>query len=95
MTHYTLTWRADVDLERILDYGIEEYGLDDALAYYNKLTQRFSVLVEQPYLYQSVDHIRTGYRRSVCGIHSIYYRIQSEEIIIIRILHNQDLESLL
>ena len=95
MTHYTLTWRADVDLERILDYGIEEYGLDDALAYYNKLTQRFSVLVEQPYLYQSVDHIRTGYRRSVCGIHSIYYRIESEEIIIIRILHNQDLESLL
>lgn len=95
MIHYTLTWLADVDLERILDYGIEEYGLDNALAYYDKLTQRFSVLVEQPYLYQSVDHIRTGYRRSVFGIHSIYYRIESEEIIIIRILHNQDLESLL
>lgn len=95
MTHYSLTWRADVDLEKILDYGIEEYGLDNALAYYDKLTQRFLVLVEQPYLYQSVDHIRTGCRRSVCGIHSIYYRIESEEIIIIRILHNQDLESLL
>ena len=62
MTNYTLTQRADVDLERILDYGIEEYGLDNALAYYDKLTQRFSVLVEQPYLYQSVDHIRTEYR---------------------------------
>ena len=95
MTRYTLSWRADSDLESILDYGIDEYGLERALAYYDKLTERFTVLVEQPYLYQTVSHIRAGYRRSVCGVHSIYYRIDSEEIVIIRILRNQDSESLL
>lgn len=35
---YRLTWRADADLENILDYGISEYGLDSALAYYEHLT---------------------------------------------------------
>ena len=36
-----------------------------------------------------VQHIRKGYRRSVCGVHSIYYRIEEEEVIIVRILGRQ------
>ena len=92
---YRLTSAADADLENILDYGVDEFGLEPALDYYDKLTQRFSSLVEQPYLYQSIDHIKEGFRRSVFGVHSIYYRIAAEEIIIVRILRSQDSEALL
>ncbi len=42
-------------------------------------------------LYPAVDHIRVGYRRSVCGAHSIYYRIEGEGVEIIRIIGRQDL----
>ena len=41
-----------------------------------------------------VQHIRKGYRRSVCGVHSIYYRIE-EEVIIVRILGRQEPEEAL
>jgi len=45
-----------------------------------------------PLLYPDVDHIHKGYRRSVYGSHSIYYRIDPEEIVIVRILGREDPE---
>ena len=57
------------------------------------MMQRFAKLAEQPKLYPTVDHIRAGYRRSVYGSHSIYYRIESQGIVIVRILGQQDLTS--
>ena len=41
-------------------------------------------------LYPVVDHIRPGYRRSVCGAHLIYYRIDAQSVEIVRILKHQD-----
>ena len=48
------------------------------------------VIAKTPLLYPSVDHIRKGYRRSVCGVHSIYYRIQEEHIEIMRVLGREN-----
>lgn len=50
------------------------------------------MLADQPLLYPAVDHLREGYRRSVCGVHSIFYRIDGKNVKIIRVLKNQDLE---
>jgi len=58
--------------------------------YRNQFTQRFSVLATQPQLYPAVDHIRPGYRRSVCGVLSIYYRIDGQNVEIMRVLGRQD-----
>jgi toxin ParE1/3/4 len=46
-------------------------------------------------IYPAVDHIRVGYRRSVCGVHAIYYRLDSEGVEIVRILKNQDVSQAL
>jgi toxin ParE1/3/4 len=43
-----------------------------------------------PSLYQAVDDIRPGYRRSVCGVDSIYYRAVDDIVEIMRILGQQD-----
>ena len=48
-------------------------------------------LAEQPGLYRTVDEIRTGYRRSVCGSDSIYYRVVGDTVEIMRILGQQDI----
>lgn len=58
--------------------------------YYETLIQRFSCIAEAPYKYQSVDHIRESYRRSVCGVDSIYYRMSGDVIEIMRVLGRQD-----
>ena len=47
-------------------------------------------MAEQPQLHQAVDDIREGYRRSVCGVDSIYYRIVDDTVEIMCILGQQD-----
>ena len=90
MKGYRLTIAAQRDMDQLLDQGIGDYGVNAAIAYYDKIERRFAELVEQPYLYPAVNEIRAGYRRTVCGVHSIYYRIDPEEIVIACILKKQD-----
>ena len=90
MKRYRLTIAAQKDMDQLLDRGIDDYGVDAALEYYDKIKRRFTALLEQPHLYPTVNEIRVGYRRTVCGVHSIYYRIDPEEIVISRILKKQN-----
>lgn len=90
MASYRLSSRADEDLSRLYAYGIRHYGLARADRYYDGLITRFEELAENPHLWQAVDHIRPGYRRSVYGRHSIYYRIDPDAIVIVRILGRED-----
>ncbi len=90
MARYRLTRAADEDFENIFVFGIDTFGFDQAIKYQNGIKQRFDELAEQPQLYATIDHIRKGYRRSVCGSHSIYYRIKPEYILIVRILGQED-----
>ena len=90
MGNYKLSQDAQTDLIRIHQYGVREYGEAQADAYYYKLIERFKQLAEQPHLYQAIDEIRQGYRRSVCGVDTIYYRIDGDTVEIMSILGQQD-----
>lgn len=92
MATYRLTENAKEDLRRIYRRGLREYGEAQADKYYNDLFDRFEQIAEQPFLYPAVDDIREGYRRSVCGVDSIYYRIEGETVEIMAIIGRQDLE---
>ena len=90
MAHYELSKAADKDFENIFNFGIDTFGLNQALEYLLGIKRRLVELAEQPKLYPMVDEIRSGYRRSVYMSHSIYYRIEPECIVIVRILGRQD-----
>lgn len=92
MGTYRLTENAKEDLRRIYRRRLREYGEAQADEYYNALFDRFEQIAEQPFLYPAVDDIREGYRRSVCGVDSIYYRIEGETVEIMAIIGRQDLE---
>lgn len=92
MGTYRLSENAREDLRRIYRRGLREYGEAQADQYYNALFDRFEQIAEQPFLYPAVDDIREGYRRSVCGVDSIYYRIEGEMVEIMAIIGRQDLE---
>ena len=87
---YRLSNDAKMDLARIYWRGVEEFGEHQAERYYEALFQRFDEIAEAPYQYQAVDHTREGYRRSVCGVDSIYYRLNGEVVEIMRVLGRQD-----
>ena len=93
MRSYKLSKQAILDLSAIADYGHENYGLEKSAEYCKALENQFQRLTEQPFLYSSVDHIRENYRRCVHGVNIIYYQVNKENIIIIRVLGKQDLRT--
>jgi toxin ParE1/3/4 len=95
MGTYNLTEDAENDLHRIWLRGVREYGEAQADKYYFAFFDRFEKISEQPYLYQAVDHIRTGYRHSVCGVDTIYYRIKGNSVEIMNILGKQNTDEAL
>jgi len=92
MAKYRISEDAKADLSRIYRRGIRDYGEALADQYYDAFFDRFEELAEQPYLYQAVDEIREGYRRSVCGVDSIYYRVEGNTVEIMAILGQQDVD---
>lgn len=90
MANYLLTEQADEDIANILRQGILDFGLQKAEKYYDGLVDRLNNIAERPLMYQAVDEIKPGYRRSVYNVHSIYFQIYQTEVLIIRILGRQD-----
>ena len=95
MGNYKLTEDAKEDLRRIYKYGVKEFGETQADLYFDELFRHFEQIAENPFLYQAVDHIRKGYRRSVCGVDSIFYRVVDGTVEIISILSRQDFDNIL
>jgi len=95
MGNYKLTEDAKNDLRRIYRYGVKEFGEAQADLYFDELFKQFEQIAENPFLYQAVDHIRKGYRRSVCGVDSIFYRVVDGTVEIISILSRQDFDNIL
>lgn len=95
MTKYRISNEAKADLIRIHQYGVEKFGMPQADKYYNVFFGYFEIIAQQPFSFESVDYIRKGYRRCVCGVDSIYYRIENETVEIMAIIGRQDLESIL
>ena len=58
MENYKISEDAKTNLKRIYIRGLNEYGEAKADEYYAAFFTRFELISRQPYLYQSVDHIR-------------------------------------
>jgi toxin ParE1/3/4 len=95
MANYRITEDAKEDLRRIYRRGVKEYGEAQADKYHSNLFERFEEIAKNPLLYQSVDSIRIGYRRSFCGADSIFYRIAEDVVEIIAIIGRQDSDNIL
>ncbi len=89
MANYRLSSSAAGDIERIFEFGIDQFGLEEALDFRDRLVIRLSHIAEAPYQYPAVDDIKPGYRRSVFGSHAIYYQVLENTIVIARILERR------
>ncbi len=94
MADYRLSNAAKEDLIRIHHYGVEKFGILQADKYFD-LFFDFEIIAQRPYLFESVDYIKEGYRRCPCGSDTIYYRIANGMVEIMAITGMQDLKNLL
>lgn len=92
MAIYRLSEAADSDLERLYNFGINNFGLVLADQYFDGIMDRFQRNADMPRLYPAVDDIRKAYRRSVFGSHSIYYVLIDDGVKIVRILSREDIK---
>ena len=96
MANYKLSNLAKEDLIRIHRYGVDKFGMTQADKYFDSFFEYFDIISKSPFSFESVDYIKTNYRRCVCGSDSIYYKIGDNNIVeIMAIIGKQDLKNIL
>lgn len=95
MAKYRISNEAKEDLIRIHHYGVKKFGMAQADKYFESFFEYFDIIAQRPFSFESVDSIKKGYRRCVCGSDSIYYKINDEIIEIMTIIGRQDLKDII
>jgi toxin ParE1/3/4 len=90
MSKYRLSNTAKEDLIRIHQYGVKKIGVKQADKYFDAFFDYFDTIAQRPMSFESVDYIKQGYRRCVCGVDSIYYRVNGNYVEIMTIIGRQD-----
>ena len=94
MARYRLSNQAKEDLIRIHQYGVKKFGMIQADKYFESFFEYFEIIAQQPFSFKAVDHIRKDYRRCVCGVDSIYFKVNEKTVDIIAIIGRRDLNEL-
>ena len=63
--------------------------------YFESFFEYFEIISQRAFSFESVDYIKKDYRRCVCGIDSIYYKINNDIVEIMAIVGRQDVNHIL
>ena len=91
MNKYRLSNVAKEDLIRIHNYGTKKFGEAQADKYFDSFFKYFDIIAERPFSFESIEYIKFGYRRCVCGSDSINYKVENNTVDIMAIVGKQDL----
>ncbi len=92
---YTISEKANQDIEKIWLYTYENWSLEQADRYYNLILDEIEFIAENFESGISVDYLKEGYRASIVKSHIIFYKKSTSNIVeIIRVLHQKmDIEN--
>ena len=77
------------DLDRIHDTTAEMWGLAQAEHYLSQLRAAVERVVQHPHSGRVYDVAATEYRAVSSGRHLIFYRLDLDTIVVVRILHDR------
>lgn len=88
MAELDLSPKARDDLVDIRLYSLENFGPDMADAYFLSFDQAFDRLATHPYIGVGCPEFGIGMRCLVHRRHRIFYVIENETVVIVRIIHH-------
>lgn len=95
MAEFRISNTAKEDLIKIHHYGVKKFGIRQADKYFDSFFENFEIIAQRPFSFESVDFIKKGYRRCVCGSDSIFFKINEDVVDIMAIVGRQDLDNIL
>ena len=92
---YSISEKANQDIEKIWLYTFENWSLEQADRYYNLILDEIEFISENFESGKSVDYIKKGYRAAAVKSHIIFYKKSRRNIVeIVRVLHQKmDIEN--
>ena len=81
MAEFRISNTAREDLIRIHHFGVKKFGITQADKYFDSFFEYFEIIAQRPFSFESVDFIKKGYRRCVCGSDSIFYKVNELSLI--------------
>ncbi|MCK5532927.1 MAG: type II toxin-antitoxin system RelE/ParE family toxin [Halopseudomonas aestusnigri] len=87
--HLAIAPVAKSDLREIYRFSLKQWGQAPADAYLDSLKRAFWSLIEHPQLGTDRTDILRGVRSISVGSHNVYYRIKTNNVEIIRVLHGR------
>jgi len=87
MAKYKFSIAAEEDLESIVDYTLQNWGIDQANQYLDGLEQRAQSLADNPKTGTSCEDFGVGLRYFPYQSHALYYLKEQHGITIVRVLH--------
>jgi toxin ParE1/3/4 len=85
---YRFSLSAEGDLEGILAYSIDEWGIEQTARYRDQLLGCCQLIAQQTMLGRSCDDIRPGYLRIQEGRHVLFFKRDAAGVLVVRILHD-------
>jgi len=84
---YEISRQARSDIDSIIDYTIENFGVDAMINYHSSLESCFEALTKNPKIGLQSDFIKEDYYRFNHKSHVVFYQLLSTKILIVRVLH--------
>lgn len=86
---YVISKKAIYDLEEIWLYTVDKWSIEQADRYYNLLFDEIAFICKNPKTGKQMDDIRKNYRAAKVKSHLIFYKVDTDTVQIVRILHER------
>lgn len=80
---------AKADLKNIYQYGLQQWGKSQSDSYLETLKEHFWAITEQPLMGAERPELLPGIRSLPIESHTLFYRVNTDTVDIIRILHGR------
>tara|TARA_R110000868_G_scaffold348409_5_gene609520 strand:- start:18548 stop:18838 length:291 start_codon:yes stop_codon:yes gene_type:complete len=88
---YRVSGKAEIDLAKMYEYGIETFGLKQAQAYVLGMHTLFQILADNTTLGRDASEFMFSLKRFSYKSHTVFYLATDIDILIVRVL-NQSMD---
>ena len=85
-----ITLEARADLVDIHTHGVRQFGEAQAERYQRGFIEAFRALTEFPLVNRERPELGPGRRTQMVGSHIVFYRIEEDTVVIIRVRHGRE-----